>query len=159
MNIISFLSLALSTAAQQAPQLPLPIHQEVTNPGESIEVAETVYYIYKDGAFTEAALTVEPELIGGKSLMETLIRLNIRYPDKAREKKIGGTVLVSVVIDADGNLEDAFIHEGIGGGCNEEALRAVKLLDQTGFIPGEIKGKAVTVKYDIPITFLPKSIK
>jgi protein TonB len=63
---------------------------------------------------------------------------------------------VSVVINEEGQMEDAFIHEGIGGGCNDEALRAVKLLDKTGFEPGRLKGKAVTVKYDIPITFRPE---
>lgn len=39
-------------------------------------------------------------------------------------------------------MEDAFIHEGIGGGFNDEALRAVKLLGKTGFEPGRLKGKA-----------------
>ena len=80
----------------------------------------------------------------------------MRYPDVAREKKIGGTVLISVVIDAQGNMEDAFVHEGIGGGCNDEALRAVKLMNKVGFEPGEIDGRPVTVKFDIPITFRPQ---
>ena len=123
---------------------------------ENIQVASTTYYVYVNGEFKEAKLTVAPELIGGKDLMETLIRLNIRYPDKAKEKKIGGTVLISVVIDSIGNIEDAFVHEGIGGGCNDEALRAVRLMDKVGFYPGEIDGQPVTVKFDIPITFLPQ---
>ncbi len=123
---------------------------------ESIYVASTLYYVYTDGEFREAILTKEPELIGGKDLMETLIRLNMRYPDVAKEKKIGGTVLISVVIDAQGYMEDAFVHEGIGGGCNDEALRAVKLMNKVGFEPGEIDGIPVTVKFDIPITFLPQ---
>ncbi|MEP6793729.1 MAG: energy transducer TonB [Saprospiraceae bacterium] len=156
MSLYLFLSLAASCSAQQMPQRTHPVSQEFISDGSKTDNDGTVYYIYKDGMYKEAALTKEPELIGGHSLMETLITLNIRYPDIARQKKIGGTVMVSVVIDADGNLEDAYIHEGIGGGCNDEALRAVRLLDQTGFEPAEIKGKAVTVKYDIPITFLPK---
>ena len=156
MSILFFLSLALSSTSQKIPVLPSTGIQTTTVTESSINIAETIYYIYKDGEFTEAVLTKEPELIGGRALMETLIGLNIRYPDMAKEKKIGGTVLISVVIDADGHMEDAFIHEGIGGGCNDEALRAVRLLDKTGFVPGEIRGKPVTVKYDIPITFLPK---
>jgi protein TonB len=156
MSTFIFLSLALTSVAQQAPQLIQPQATEHSISESKIDNPQTTYYVYKDGQFTESALTKEPELIGGKELMETLIQLNIHYPDMAREKKIGGTVLVSVVIDPDGNIEDAFIHEGIGGGCNVEALRAVQLLDNTGFIPGEIRGKPVTVKFDIPITFLPK---
>lgn len=156
MSIFLFLTMAGTCSAQQMTELRQPELQELRTNETNTNNPETVYYVYKDGLFKEAVLSKEPELIGGKALMETLITLNIRYPDMAREKKIGGTVLVSVVIDADGNIEDAFIHEGIGGGCNDEALRAVRLLDQTGFEPAELKGKAVTVKYDIPITFLPK---
>jgi len=122
----------------------------------SVEVSSPPFFVYKDGEFKEAVLTKEPEMIGGKDLMETLIKLNIRYPEMAKEKKIGGTVLISVVIDSLGNMEDAFVHEGIGGGCNDEALRAVKLMNKMGFEPGEINGKAVTVKFDIPLTFLPQ---
>lgn len=123
---------------------------------ESIQVSSPPFYVYENGEFKEAILTKEPELIGGKDLMETLIRLNIRYPDVAKEKLIGGTVLISVVIDSVGQMEDVFVHEGVGGGCNDEALRAVKLMNKVGFTPGEIEGKPVTVKFDIPITFLPQ---
>ncbi len=123
---------------------------------EKIQVSDQPFFVYHDGEFREAILSKEPELIGGKELMETLIRLNIRYPDVAKEKKIGGTVLVSVVIDSLGQMEDVFIHEGVGGGCNDEALRAVKLMKKVGFEPGEMDGRPVTVKFDIPITFLPQ---
>jgi TonB family protein len=123
---------------------------------DEVQIFKTIFYVYHDGEFKETILSKEPELIGGKELMETLIRLNTQYPEVAKSKKIGGTVLISVVIDAEGRMEDVFVHEGIGGGCNEEALRSVKLLDHTGFEPGEVNGKPVTVKFDIPLTFLPK---
>lgn len=123
---------------------------------DEVQVFKTIYYVYHDGEFKETILSKEPELIGGKDLMENLIRLNTQYPEVAKSKKIGGTVLISVVIDDEGRMEDVFIHEGIGGGCNDEALRSVKLLDHTGFEPGEIDGKPVTVKFDIPLTFLPQ---
>ena len=147
--VLACLSFDLSS---QYPDKAAPVTAEL----ESIQVSSTPFYIFENGEFKEAVLTKEPELIGGKELMETLIRLNIRYPDVAKEKRIGGTVLVSVVIDSLGQMEDVFIHEGIGGGCNEEALRAVKLMNKVGFEPGELNGKAVTVKFDIPITFLPQ---
>lgn len=150
---ILFLSwFSQSLAGQQQDRL----HSAVSNE-KTISVATTTYYIYQDGEFKEAILTKEPELIGGKELMETLIKLNIRYPEAAKAKKMGGTVLISVVVDKFGQIEDAFVHEGIGGGCNDEALRAVKLMDKMGFEPGELNGKPVVVKFDIPITFLPQN--
>ncbi|MFZ1677461.1 MAG: TonB family protein, partial [Saprospiraceae bacterium] len=120
MSVYLFLSLAASCSVQQMPQLDQPVRQEIITDKTKKDNDGTVYYMYKDGEYKEAVLTKTPELIGGHSLMETLITLNIRYPDLARQKKIGGTVMVSVVIDADGNMEDAYIHEGIGGGCNDE---------------------------------------
>ncbi len=156
MSLSLLFAFALNSAAQQLPQTTQPACEQVIMTQPVIDVSETTYFVYKDGEFVEGVLSKAPELIGGRDLMETLITLNIRYPEKAKEKKIGGTVLVTVVIDADGNMEDAFIHEGIGGGCNDEALRAVRLLDRTGFEPGEIRGNAVTVMYDIPITFMPR---
>ena len=148
-GMIFLSAMATNTSSQATPVTPIP-------PEDNIHVSSQPFYVYNNGEFKETILSKEPELIGGKELMETLIRLNIRYPDKAKEKRIGGTVYVSVVIDSLGQMEDAFIHEGVGGGCNDEALRAVKLMDKVGFHPGEINGKPVTVKFDIPITFLPK---
>ena len=121
-----------------------------------IQVSETLYYVYEDGEFREKILSKAPEMVGGKDLMETLIKLNIRYPDKAKAMRLGGTVIVSVVIDETGKMDDAFIREGVGGGCNDEALRAVKLMDKVGFEPGEMNGRPVIVMFDIPITFLPQ---
>ena len=126
-------------------------HQAAAEPS-----METTYYILRDGVYEETVLSQNPEFLGGEEAMELLLQLNIRYPDAARAQKIGGTVRVSVVINEEGQMEDAFIHEGIGGGCNDEALRAVKLLGKTGFEPGHLKGKTVTVKFDIPITFRPE---
>ncbi|HUR32080.1 MAG TPA: energy transducer TonB [Saprospiraceae bacterium] len=124
--------------------------------GSEIQVSETLYYVYENGEFREKILSKAPEMVGGKDLMETLIKLNMRYPEKAKEMRLGGTVIVSVVIDETGKMDDVFISEGIGGGCNDEALRAVRLMDKMGFEPGELNGRPVTVKFDIPITFLPQ---
>jgi len=156
MNTICFcLTMAFSVSAQLLPAA-IPTVSPIGYMATAEPSNETVYYILRDGVYEEAALSHAPEFILGDDAMEALLQLNIRYPDAAREQKIGGTVLVSVVINEKGEMEDAFIHEGIGGGCNDEALRAVKLLDKTGFEPGRLKGKPVTVKYDMPITFRPE---
>ena len=152
---ISFFSMAFSVLAQPL-SIAIPTGMPIEHYDAIESSMETTYYILRDGVYEEVVLSQVPEFMGGDEAMELLLQLNIRYPDAAREQKIGGTVLVSVVINEEGQMEDAFIHEGIGGGCNDEALRAVKLLDKTGFEPGRLKGKTVTVKYDIPITFRPE---
>src|SRR5678816_157950 len=71
---------------------------------------ETTYYILRDGVYEEVVLSQVPEFMGGDEAMELLLQLNIRYPDAAREQKIGGTVWVSVVINEEGQMELSLIH-------------------------------------------------
>ncbi|MFV1885015.1 MAG: energy transducer TonB [Balneola sp.] len=87
-----------------------------------------------------------PVLIGGISKVQELIV----YPPLAMQAGIEGRVIVQFVIDKDGNVKDPFVVRGIGGGCDEEALRAVK---QAQFKPGMQRGKPVQVRYTLPITF------
>ncbi|MGF1670249.1 MAG: energy transducer TonB [Balneolaceae bacterium] len=87
-----------------------------------------------------------PELIGGISS----VMKHIKYPDMARMAGIEGRVIVQFIIDEKGNVVDPKVVRGIGGGCDEEAVRAVS---QANFIPGMQRGKPVKVRYSMPITF------
>ncbi|MEP6796160.1 MAG: energy transducer TonB [Saprospiraceae bacterium] len=104
------------------------------------------YYVFKDGMYVEEVLDKKPVIIG--------VYQRILYPPFAREHGIQGTVLITVTVNEFGQLEDAVIHSHVGGGCDEEALRVVKLSGQNGFTPAEINGKPVKVKYDIPLRFI-----
>ncbi len=87
-----------------------------------------------------------PELIGG---IETLQR-EIRYPELARNAGVNGRVFVQFIVDEKGNVVQPIVLRGIGGGCDEEALRVIKLAK---FTPGRQRGKPVKVRYVIPIVF------
>lgn len=87
-----------------------------------------------------------PELIGGLGS----IQKHIRYPEMARMAGIEGRVVVQFIIDTEGNVNDPIVIRGIGGGCDEEALKAVK---KAKFIPGKQRGKPVFVRYSLPISF------
>ena len=87
-----------------------------------------------------------PEPIGGiKSIQE-----KIHYPEIAKRAGIEGKVYVLAFIDENGDVKNVKIIKGIGAGCDEAALDAVK---QTKFIPGGQRGKAVKVRVSIPISF------
>ncbi len=87
-----------------------------------------------------------PELKGG---MEAIYR-NLRYPEIARQAGIEGRVIVQFIIDENGQVVDPQVVRGIGGGCDEAAIEAVK---QVEFTPGRQRGRAVRVRYSLPITF------
>lgn len=87
-----------------------------------------------------------PELIGGLASVQKLIT----YPEMAIKAGIEGKVIVQFIIDEEGNVVDPFVIRGIGGGCDEEALKAAS---KAKFIPGRQRGRPVMVRFSLPITF------
>lgn len=79
---------------------------------------------------------------------------NIKYPQQAKELGIQGKVFVSFVVEKDGSVGQVQILRGIGGGCDEEAVRVIKKLPQ--FTPGKQRGRPVRVQYRLPIAFVLK---
>ncbi len=76
---------------------------------------------------------------------------NLHYPDAARENNIEGRVILQFVVNEDGVVSDIQVMRGIGGGCDEEAVRVLKAMPP--WKPGKQNGKAVKVRYNLPISF------
>jgi protein TonB len=70
----------------------------------------------------------KPVYPGGIKAIRKLIREQLRYPEAARRAGIEGTVHLKYTIDHRGRVIGAKVISGIGGGCEEEAIRLVKLL-------------------------------
>ena len=94
---------------------------------------------------------VMPEFPGGEQAMYDFVNKNVVYPEEAKEKEIAGRVIVSFIIEKDGSINEAKVVQGIGGGCDEEAVRVVKAMPK--WKPGTEKGKPVRVHYMMPFTF------
>jgi TonB family protein len=88
---------------------------------------------------------------GGESEMYKFIGRNIRYPQMAVDAGITGKVFVSFVVDENGYVTDVKVLRGIGGGCDEEAIRTIKAMPK--WIPGTQNGKPVCVSLNLPISF------
>jgi protein TonB len=95
-----------------------------------------------------------PGFPGGEQKMLEYIAKNIKYPPVARENGIQGRVYVTFVVDKEGKIKDAKILRGIGGGCDEEALRVVKTMPD--WKPGKQNGRSVQVQYNLPVNFVLK---
>ena len=92
-----------------------------------------------------------PEFPGGVEAMMHYVANNVKYPQEARDKNISGRVFVSFVIEKDGSVNEVKVMRGIGGGCDEEAVRVVKNMPK--WKPGMQKGKPVRVSYMMPLNF------
>ena len=92
-----------------------------------------------------------PSYPGGERALLEYVAKNIKYPQIARETGIQGRVFVGFVVEPDGSVSNVKILRGIGGGCDEEAMRVIKSLAK--WKPGKQRGKAVRVSYQIPVVF------
>ena len=69
-----------------------------------------------------------PNYPGGNKALGEFIKSNMRYPEEAMKNLVQGTVAVDYDTDVFGNVILAKIKHGLGYGCDEEAVRLVKLL-------------------------------
>ncbi len=106
------------------------------------EVDNTVYTIIQK----------MPSFPGGEAAMIKYISENTKYPPMAKEAGIKGTVFVTFVVDREGNITEPKVMKGIGGGCDEEALRVIKSMPK--WSAGEQNGKKVLVRMNVPIKFV-----
>jgi TonB family protein len=103
------------------------------------------------GAKTYVPVQIVPDYPGGMDAFFKFLSRNIRYPNAARDNNITGRVIVSFTVEKDGTLTDIRVTREIGGGCDEEALRVMKLSPK--WKPGMVNGVAVRVAYSVPINF------
>ena len=87
-----------------------------------------------------------PEPEGGLPAIYKLIK----YPEIAKKAGIEGKVYVLAFINENGGVDDVKVIKGIGGGCDEATVNAVK---QTKFSPATAEGKNVKVKMSLQIQF------
>jgi periplasmic protein TonB len=87
---------------------------------------------------------------GNVTQPEIIKRVEPRYTEMARRARISGVVIVEAIIDKQGNVTNARILRGLGGGLNEEAIEAV---EKWQFKPATLNGRPVTVYFTLTITF------
>ena len=92
-----------------------------------------------------------PKFPGGEDALMDYVSKNVVYPKEAQEKGISGRVFVGFIVEKDGSVSDVKVLRGIGGGCDEEAVRVISGLPK--WRPGKQEGKPVRVSYQMPINF------
>jgi protein TonB len=92
-----------------------------------------------------------PSFPGGDAARMKFLQENIKYPQMARESGIQGTVYVTFVVEPNGKVSDVRVLRGIGGGCDEEAVRVIQSMPK--WEAGKQRGKSVRVQFNMPIKF------
>ena len=92
-----------------------------------------------------------PTFPGGEQALMQYLARSIKYPVLAQESGTQGRVIVSYIISPEGKITSPQIVRGVDPELDKEALRVVSAMPDWN--PGKQRGKAVAVKYMLPITF------
>ncbi len=92
-----------------------------------------------------------PRFPGGEKAMMEFIATNLKYPQQAVKENIQGAVLAEFVIDAEGKATAPQIIRSLSPECDREVIRVINLMP--AWTPGQQEGKAVNVKFTIPIMY------
>lgn len=139
------------------PRPPIPIEAPSDEALDDIEIRDTEIHIREevappppkqddDDEVYFVAVEDLPEPIGGIAAIQRAVV----YPEIAKRAGVEGTVYVEAFVDESGTVTKATVVKGIGAGCDEAAVEAVK---KTKFRPGKQRGKPVKVRMSIPIRF------
>ncbi len=101
--------------------------------------------------FVATSVEVQPYFKGGNEAFAKFLSDNISYPLSAKSNKIEGRVWVNFIIDENGSVTKAKVVRGIGGGCDEEALRVINLSPK--WVPGMTNNHPVKCQFTFPISF------
>jgi len=92
-----------------------------------------------------------PKPANGYKDFYAFVGKNLKYPKKAQRMGVEGKIFIQFIIDKQGNITELEVIRGIGMGCDEEALRVMKLAPR--WQAGKQRGKEVRVRMVLPITF------
>lgn len=117
------------------------IPKKIDDYGETQMYGETVYTLADN----------MPEFPGGNKALMDFIAKEMQYPAEAKNSNTQGRVIVQFVVDKDGNVKYQQIVRSVDPLLDQEAIRLMKSMPK--WIPGKIKGEAVSTKYTVPVMF------
>ena len=123
----------------------------VTHPDKKVVAVAEVPNVKEEQQAIFTVVEEMPQFPGGMGEAMRFLAQNIKYPKAAQQAKIEGRVIVQFVVGKDGSVSDIQIMRGVSPELDAEAIRVVGMMPK--WIPGKQRGKAVTVKFTMPIMF------
>lgn len=93
----------------------------------------------------------QPSFPGGPAAMHSWLRENIEYPAEAVKNGIEGRVTVKFIVEKDGSISNPKVVKPVEPSLDKEAIRVISRMPKWN--PGRQNGRAMRVKYFIPVTF------
>ena len=119
--------------------------------GKPIKIKHTLPVKFKlQGNYTTSTNTTAV-FIGGDAALSEYLANNLKYPKKARKKKIEGTVVVTFVVNINGRTKGAIVTQSLNKDCDAEALRLVNAMPK--WTPATKNGSPAMSAHSLPIKF------
>ncbi len=117
------------------------------------QIASTMDVILPDEPVDKPIFGSEimPKPVDGLAVFYDYLRKNIKVPKRAKVAGVNGKVIIQFTVMEDGSLADFVIIQGLGYGCDEEAIRVLSMA--APWSPGKQGGRPVKVYQSIPIQF------
>ena len=96
------------------------------------------------------AVEQNAEFVGGMEGFSKYLQENLKYPEAAQKANQFGKVYTQFIVNVDGTISDVTILKSVGFGCDEEAMRVIKLAKWT---PAKQSGRVVRSRFTVPINF------
>jgi len=121
----------------------------------NVETGELLYNRFEDETknFDKSKYSRPAILLGGTSTIYKNVMYLLRYPAEARIANTQGKVYVKFIVDELGKMGNSQVIEGIGDGCDEEAVRIMNLVDQEWLPALDLDGKPIKSEITLPITY------
>lgn len=121
----------------------------------NVESGELLYNRFEDEAknFDKLKYSRPAILLGGTSTIYKNVMYLLRYPAAARIANTEGKVYVKFIVDELGKMGNSKVLEGIGNGCDEEAVRVMNLVNQAWLPALDLDGKPIKTEITLPITY------
>ena len=151
------LSVVLSSACKQDTNTEMDVNTKDALPTSVYwDIEECEECEMEEADTSQVFMVVEemPEFPGGEEALFDYLRSNLQYPERCKENKIQGRVLITFVVNKDGSIVDPAVVKSAGPEGVEldvEALRVVSSMP--AWTPGKQKGQTVRVKFTLPVIF------
>lgn len=125
------------SSAHQGPAVIAPMGPTIEQTGEDDNIFEVV--------------ETQPSFPGGMDKLMQWLSKNLRYPASAQESNIQGRVVCQFVVNKDGSIVEPKVIKSVDPALDKEAIRVVSSMPK--WSPGKQRGKAVRVRFTLPVTF------
>ena len=116
------------------------------------KTTQVSFQLSENGFMVHDQVDQLPKPFVGFDAWNQYLAKNIKYPKSARESNMQGTVIVGFEVQEDGTVSNVEVIRGIGGECDQEAVRIIE--EGPAWNPAKLANKAVATQISMPIRFV-----